>query len=53
MFTVMTYQQKWLYKKVNIAIQLRKKDFETDLNSLICPKKSGILANLTAYMIFL
>lgn len=45
----MTYQQKWLYKKVNIAIHLRKKHFEIDLHLLIPPKKSGILANLTTH----
>lgn len=34
---MMTYQQKWLYKKVNIAIQ-SKKNFKTDLHLLIPPK---------------
>lgn len=35
---MMTYQQKWLYKKVNIAIQSGKKSFENDLHLLIPPK---------------
>lgn len=34
---MMTYQQKWLYKKVNTAIQLGK-HFEIDLHLLIPPK---------------